>query len=326
MRFAVLGAFALLLLAGCSSSGGSNPTPGGSNPSESDFPTASVDVKPTDTTGIIKGVVVDQGIRPLPGVAISIEGKTAKTVTNTEGAFGFADLVPGTYFLKAHKAGYHDVQQAADVVAGVADPDPVRIKLQADPSGTPYAEPYVLHGFLECGQSNLAICAVAEVPEQTLCYGNPNIPTDPHPGVCLGKTTQDQFSSFQMVSPNIMYLQAELVWKSTQSLGDQLHLVVRGADYGNWKQGYYSDSFGGATGPSPVIYKASDDNVKLMNDRGIGNGTGDQAHGMEYDIFAAGSPTGLVVEQKFDIYTTVFHGYKPPEGWSLYTNGEPPPP
>ncbi len=125
-----------------------------------------------------------------------------------------------------------------------------------------------------------------------------------------------------MVSPNIEFLQAELVWESTNPFGDELSLTVRGSDYGTWQQGYYQDSFGSAEGTSPVIFKM---NGTKLNDKGIGNGTGDQAHGMEYDIFTGGL-VGVTIEQKFDIYTTVFHGYRPPEDWSLFDAGDVPPP
>ena len=87
------------LLAGCATqdagSGASNTDPG-------------VDVQPTETTGIIKGVVVDQAIKPLGKAIVTIKaaGKTITNTTNANGGFGFEGLEPGTYFVVASKAGY----------------------------------------------------------------------------------------------------------------------------------------------------------------------------------------------------------------------------
>src|SRR5688500_16195818 len=130
----ILAAAALLavsLLAGCSS-------PSGGSPSE-DGPTFDdLGLQATSSTGVIRGVVVDDAIRPIAGAKVTLLGEAPKdAVTTDQGTFGFDGLPAATYFLKVHKVGFADAQQSADVVAGVADPPIVKVQLLADATTMP---------------------------------------------------------------------------------------------------------------------------------------------------------------------------------------------
>jgi len=67
------------------------------------------------TSGSIAGEAMDQSGAAIPGAAISLvnaETNAARTVfTNEVGAYSFPTLPPGTYNLKAEKAGFKTVVQ-----------------------------------------------------------------------------------------------------------------------------------------------------------------------------------------------------------------------
>src|SRR5688572_2997273 len=86
-----------LLLAGCSSS----PEGDGAGP---DFSDLGLDA--SDTTGLIRGIVVDDAIRPVAGANVTLTpgGQTARTTAN--GTFGFDGLAAGSYFLAVELYGY----------------------------------------------------------------------------------------------------------------------------------------------------------------------------------------------------------------------------
>ena len=85
------------------------------------------------TTGSVSGVVRDSNGAPLPGVLVSISGPQmplARTVTTrNDGAFGFSNLIPGTYQLKAELQGLGAFAQ--DVVVALAKDTEVRPVLRA---------------------------------------------------------------------------------------------------------------------------------------------------------------------------------------------------
>src|SRR5688572_10978579 len=105
----------VIVLAGCSDD--APGTQGGGQDQEQAL--EDLGLKATDTTGIIRGVVVNEAIVPLGGVNITAvsTGAEVTTQTNDEGLFGLEGLAPGTYFVSASKTGYTTVQTSAEVVA-----------------------------------------------------------------------------------------------------------------------------------------------------------------------------------------------------------------
>src|ERR1041385_538006 len=104
----------LVLLAGCSGS----PHKKASNDPADQANFDQLGLHATDKTGVIRGVVFDEAIKPVANATVNLTaGTTAAGVTHTgaDGAFGFSDLEPGTYFLHANKTGFIEVQQSAEV-------------------------------------------------------------------------------------------------------------------------------------------------------------------------------------------------------------------
>lgn len=179
-------------LAGCSQSPNGGP--------QSTIETAFEDVVATETRGVIKGVVVDEAIRPLADVEVELKDQTRKTVTTKDGLFSFIDLVPGAYFVQASKYGYNSTLTSVQVQAGV-DPPIVNVPLIANPSERPHLEIMEKNGFLTCGIAGLTdICGL---------FGG---------GFFLLQ------NKLENGIPS--WIQTELVWKSTQPASEELKLML----------------------------------------------------------------------------------------------------
>lgn len=322
VRFLFASSVALLmLLAGCSDSPSADP------PRD---PTDDLDLKATEDTGIIRGYVVDNTITPLAGVSITLEGTAKSAQTTDTGVFGFDALEPGTYFVSAQKAGFTPARQSVEVVAGEDEPPALRILLEADAQFVaPYVETYVLEGYIQCGVTTPGVAvAVCSIPNG--CF--------PGFGVCATNQnfTQDYFNLFVPVDNVPQHIQHEVVWEATQSTGNMFNLAMRTATREQFDAGGYNEDIGGdIIGTSPLVGII---NATMIEDEEIGL----DGLGLAPAVFTGGMegtepcvpapadiclfPTGATVNQRFTMYTHIFHGYTPPEDWRFSTDSTVPPP
>lgn len=309
------------VLAGCSD--------GAAEPEAVEEAFEDIELNVTATTGVIRGVVVDEAIRPVAGalVTLNLPGKGPVTDESRDtGAFAFDDLEPGSYFLSAAKGGFLPSQQTAEVVAGVAEPPIVKILLAVDGSYVaPFVQSLVFEGFIECGVTTPVIAgAICGIPNGATC----GFPFPPE--ACLGNVTNDNFSQFIPMDQVPTFIQHELVWEATQSTGNMFNLAGRWAkESGDWGE------IKGFIGVSPIVLAL---NSTEIDDEEIGvNGTG-----LAPAIFSGGMEgteppcdpvlgicafsTGATIEQSFRLYTNIFYGYAPPEGWRFIDSGTVPEP
>lgn len=289
----------LLLLAGCAS-----PTPNSETPSLGE----DVDVQVTATTGAIRGVVVDEAIRPIAGVQVSLVAANRVLNTTDSGTFAFSGLEPGTYLVEAVRFGFSSARQTVDVVAGDREPRAMRIQLLRDPSQVAYSSVQTFTGFIVCTTSAVATCGAPNVVSNVLLC--------PVFNVCLGNVTDDRFGFDLFYEPNATYIQSELVWSSTQPLSTQLSMqmeTIVGCD-----AEYYERS---VAGDSPLVNYATADEIAAAQ---IGGECS-----IFHSIFSgdtAGTPLGVTVQQQYEVFSHSFYGYLPPEGWSFGKDGAPPAP
>lgn len=132
---------AVVLLAGCSG----EPPSAGERLGAVELD--SLDVETTDQLGGIRGVVVDEAIRPVAGAAVTLGADAEPLRTNEGGLFSADRLEPDTYFLEATALGFLPARVVVEVYAGqVAE---VRVLLAADPSPTPFRQTIKFDGHIQ---------------------------------------------------------------------------------------------------------------------------------------------------------------------------------
>lgn len=337
MRSLVALLLAATALGGCASQGSDNPLIDG------------LGLQATPTTGVVRGVVVDDAIRPLAGVGVVLagagQGKERATTTNANGLFGFEAVEPGTHFLRVAKLGYAETQQSVQVEAGDSTPPLVKVQLVAVPGAAPYVQSFKFNGFLECALSAAALCSVFNGP--TCGVSEPQTGTELP---CTGNVTNDNFASVVPVEKPPQLVQSEIVWTTTTAASDQLWLWHSQADKAT---GAYNGSCNcWAQGTSPLLMATNETtaeensygtwhDVYLRVFTGSIEGTrnpldnpgcypGDPAKpafdviGRDPDVYCGG--VGYSAEQGFTIYTHVFYGYLPPAGWRFTATPDVPTP
>ena len=297
---------ALLLsavLAGCAD--GADPTSTANDlVDEGEF----ANLQATSQTGVIRGVVVDEAIRPIAGATVSLPvgGLNRNTTTSDAGAFGFDGLEAGTYFLTVSKPGFKGVQQSTEVVAGDSQPPLLKVLLVMDPTTTPYFQVVTWTGYLECslrigvpGTTGVGVNACNDVGNQDVNY--PLAPLDSVPDL----------------------LQAELIWDSTQTLGSGLSFVVGPPSCIDIK-------YARADGPSALVIRMNSTLIVEASEDNTDEGF-DPETGLCYRVFSwtadeVANSAGLVTQQRFEAYFHAFYNMLPPEGWQFSVDGNPVPP
>lgn len=306
----------MFLLATAALAGCAGGEPGAGEASDPEF--ENLELTATDTTGVLRGVVVDEAIRPVANASVTLSGSgTGATVTNPDGLFGFSGLAPGPYFVKVSKAGFVEGQTSAEVAAGIDEPDILRVLLASDPMTAPYVTTYVFEGYIECSFSLVAVgfaaCSTAEELNDRFIV-NYTLDRPPH------------------------WVQSEMAWRSTQAVSPELDVVYSASGEGALLDNYAED-----WGPSPLLVQV---NETLAAERGLGSGTdllirvfnqpvegtetGDPTDGDDcLDRPVLGGCTtgaGMTIEQSFTIITNVFYGFAPAPEWRYIEEGPHPAP
>jgi hypothetical protein len=304
------------LLAGCAGGGGKADD---------------AQVQATATTGVIRGVVVDEAIRPLAGVKILIplsDGTELNHTTAADGAFAFDQLQPGAYVVHARKLGFLDASVATNVTAGVDVPENVRVQLLADVLNSPAIEQYSFNGFLQCSVTAVALRAAACNPDeaaQPVCQ----LPVD----VCTsgpGNLTSDEFMAVHTVSKqSVRFLQMELVWEAGSQASSSLRAIPGSRDPASGEINDYRPF----EGPSPLVMPMDG---AVAQGLFIGNGKDLVVRVFSGYVNGTAPPmclpspvgcpwgVGASYEQRFQLFTHVFYGFTPPEGWQFGRDGLPP--
>ena len=302
----------LVTLAGCS-----DPKEGGG--------AATTPIEGPRGTGTLQGIVVDDAVRPLDGVAIEASGASGvlNATTGADGIFRFEDLSPGVYIVVASKAYHSTVQEAVDVREGVAEPELARFQLLFQPDTLPSVDLYKFEGFFECSAWPTNGCAnVNIVTGIMLCSFN----------LPCSNVTSDRSVELIPVAPQPGFLQSEMVWEPTNDQGRSM-LFGLGAATREELQDGFADGYNGTEGESPLMLTLQGEELKesrigiegreLLIQVSVGVTTPIPGGCPE-----VGDPCGLGVsiQQPYSTYTHAFYGYEPPAGWLFTDTGQAPPP
>lgn len=301
-------------LAGCAQDGGAGD--------EVDF--EGLGLEATATTGVIRGLVVDPAIKPVAGATVTLAGTPQTATTGEDGLFGFEGLAPATYFLQVEKRGYRTSQQSAEVIAGVAEPAITKVLLLADPSQLPYLVVQSYEGYIQCGfkVANIVFDAAS-------C----------DPGNTTGLSKNDDSSPWFAITARPTFYQSEMQWESTQEFSRSLVTIQFACEEGDCGE-TDTNRLCNVRGPSPLVCRlnttaSSDGGENGGGGHGIEeSGLGAELMGYSVQMFAGcyqqcvvgAVGAGISLEQRFQVYNHLFHGYLPPEGWLFLNDGPPPAP
>jgi hypothetical protein len=255
-----------LALAGCSSSpSGAGSDDGGLGSGAIGSPK---EVQATSTTGGIRGVVVDQAVRPIKGATVTVSGNgVAKdATTDAGGTFSVSGLPAGTYLLKSSHSLYDSAQQSVEVKAGVKNPPIVKVLLTQKAFAKPYMVTSLFKGFIVCS-IGAGIVASEECGEGV---GLPCLPSpaDQAPFFCHrfgGQGDNKVLHDFYVDGPFVRSIIVEQVWTPNSDKTGQFYTVAPAT---NWTcdPGCGGNQLGDMTGSSPLLSRIEvKDGIAIAN-------------------------------------------------------------
>lgn len=265
--------------------------------------------------GVLRGVVVDPAIRPLAGAEVLVIPGGHTNLTDATGTFEFPDLDPGTYTLTVSLQGYLNETVVAGVTAGT---NPiVKVILPVDTEAVAYVSEYLFQGYFECGGGI-----------DDITCSNVNIITWIILGI--GNVTADRSLFLQWIDRPPTALQTELVWQSTQALGDRLGFAVGGATEEQLSTGMattHNYTFGESplmlTIPQPELGESGIGSDRALLTQVVPAPYQDVPGGC---VFYNPCGPGLQLMQPFETFTHAFYGFAPEPGWRFSEHGSPVPP
>jgi hypothetical protein len=338
-----------LLLAGCTSGGGGGNGDGNGGDGTLEEPPQ---VEATATTGGIRGVVVDEAIRPIKAATVLIQPANKSLESDDNGLFAISGLEPGEYVVSASHPLYNEIQATTTVVAGDSNPKSVKLQLTRVILANPYKETLHFEGYIfcsqdfsgalfseECGEGAGVPCAVPLTGTPVPVVGcqrlggqsNNNVQYDFYPAVDYPKSLLVELNW----EPTVGAATTGALWTivATDFICDPTCGGKEVMNYGGEK--YEGDTFGNcATGPS---YIRQDDYVQTLNGT---DGKPDLKAGTRISTFTwacgknktlppdpvFGFQPGYDIElqQKFDEFVTISYYLPLPEAWS-FVAGDPDP-
>ena len=313
------GLLSLSLLAGCTGGGGGGEEDGGT-----DF--SGLDLEVSETTGAIRGVVVDERIVPVPDADVLVRGANVERTTQTDeqGRFVFSSLPAGTYFLEATSLLHQMAQTSVEVVAGVAEPPVTKLLAARLFTQEPFVEQFKVDGFIQCNQAGVVYGSAPCITDFTGQVSGPLNGTGPcTPSGCapqLRRVLTEQRGFRTSVGPGWQLMLLEMTWSETSDTFEEMGITF---SY-NETQRPASHWYARSQGTSPIYMP-------------IRAGVVDETHQDEPEMIpveghpdlyffvgvrGGGAPVALAVNQPFQLFTTWFYYGLPPEGWSV-VNGDP---
>lgn len=328
MRIAVVLLLITALLAGCTQS--------------SDGPDALNDPATADQElGELRVVVVDPDLAPIAHANVTVAGRNG--TTDAAGSASF-EVPAGFHEIHATKDGYRAARAGADVAAGATQETQIKLLPQSgstphpdggesgserpghgDHSGrSAYREPFHMEGFFDCSATYLIITGdclllLDNVTEQA------GIPVQP------GNATDEKYVLEFPLDLDWRTVVAEMYWDETTLAGEKMTFAVEPADA---PEDSHAPKYARAEGANPLRIQlepgAAHENAsasadgeepdmpnphggEVLRTRSFVQGELHRPGGTEF------LGVGAAVQQRFDVFVTVFYGEPAPDGWSHET-------
>ncbi len=291
----------LALLSGCADNGSD----------ETDL----VAIPVTADTGGIRGVVVDDAIRPISGATVEVVNTDQAATTGEDGGYVITGLATGTYVVKASHPFYESAQQTVEVVAGVAEPKATKFQLIQ----VVFAEPYYLtqkfDGFIVCS------AGLPGVGYSEECGEGVGVPCEVPVLGCQragGQENNEVQYDFTVDGPFVQTLLVEQVWTpsaQTAATGQLLTYVST-----NWVCDPFcgGDQIAQGSGVSPIYIRADAetlDGFNLTADTLITTFTWANTDAMD-PTGTTGIPN-VILNQDYQLFVTASYYLPLPEAWSF---------
>lgn len=306
---ALAGLLVAAMLAGCAAGDGGDAVDG--------LAEGAPVLEATATTGVIRGVVVDEAIRPIANVSVTArgpDGAERSASTDVDGFFGLSGLAPGTWFLTSEKVAYTSTQQSVEVVAGVSEPPVTKLQVTFVPGEVPFYTEVKVEAFVQCIIPGANMCAIINLyPCAVANYCEPIV--DDTSFIVL-------YDHLVSLARTPDWLQTEVVWESTQSVSPAL--AVRYSSYAPEDGAGLDERQDRVAGESPLVYRMDQANLTEW-DVGIEAGITHEFFGHTEALSPVGS-LGIVVNQRVTFFSHTFYGYLPPAEWRFSSEPVPQPP
>ncbi|HLE47565.1 MAG TPA: carboxypeptidase-like regulatory domain-containing protein [Candidatus Thermoplasmatota archaeon] len=283
---------ATLVLSGCvgGSDKAASPTPSGPPPL----------VPPNADWGAIEGFVYDPEVLPVANATVNIVDQTINATTDADGYYNILHLQPGAYKLSVDVPRYQPIVRSVNVP--LADVVRVDWALRDIPIPDPYVDDgYTRRGTLQCevranatGTNSNPSCSEL-APEHT----GPYIPPSRDANITL--------------LPGAEGFLVELQWEGdVPVLHQKLRVAIRAGEAATWKQ---------VEGPSVLRIEVGGKDMAAFSEFAQRNYTaeGGQIFFLVFPGEAASTAAGgagMVIQQDYTLYVTVFYRQPPIPGYS----------
>ncbi len=275
-----------------------------------------IKVEVDETTGAIRGVVVDETISPVAEATVTAQGGgvTLDAVTDADGIFVFNKIEPGPYVIKVDHPLFTDAQSSAVVEAGIENPPLVRIQIERLYDVDPFISQFKFKGYFQCAYN--ALVSSTCVNDYTRICGN--VHPDCCPGGCAPELASavDNREYVMAIDPNWQTINIEMVWEpsmagTSSTMGLTTSYKERVGASHNW---------GSFSGESPMI-------ARLDCSALCGDDFPSQfpAEGLEdFFVFMAAGSGNVAIGQNFEIIQTTSYIAPLPAEWSFVKGDAPP--
>lgn len=265
-------------------------------------PPKAIEPTPTDETGpngrIVRGSVVDDELRPLPGAAITHLGGTSNATSSENGTFVMDGLPRAKEILLQARHSSYRAQTLSVNLEFVAEAD-VRFVLGGGPGPAGYHVTNITNGII--------MCQVAAGSH----HGSPGFYKYSCRDV-LGDTggLSDE-RVLVPVQPGVTVVIVELVWTPQTQAADVMGLTVYASTN---EEELLIGALHSFPGGHYVSMKAS--TAALQSAKSRGGNIESFVHVDPGTLDEHVPNAGVVIEQEFTLYTTAFYGEIPPPVWS----------